>query len=129
MYATCIQGDAYEAVGILNETEIKKIQDGYSKLKKSFWHIPERIEFVDVTGMGYVLHDVMGDFIGMPKSTNPDNYVYYIDKDGNIPFDKTPTNEEDRLFDLVEGNLLVIDYYGHSELISVDDFIEKYLGV
>jgi hypothetical protein len=42
-------------------------------------------------------------------------------------YDHSTVNQEDRLFDLVEGALLHIDHHGHSELISVDELIRKYI--
>jgi hypothetical protein len=138
VYATCFQGDAYAGVGILSEEQRKKLQDAidrvsydYPDLKYVLYVLRIDIVDVDVTGMGYILHDVNGEFKAMPKSTNPEDYVYYINKDGEIPANRTHNysgNQEDRLFDLVEGALLSIDHHAHTELIQVDEFIQKYIG-
>ena len=135
VYATCFQGDSYVGVGILTKEENKKLQDALNKLHSDPYFKDldvdlERIELVDVTGMGYILHDSQGAFIAMPKSTNTDDYEYYINKDGNMPLDSDMTgNVEDRLFDLVEGSLLAYDHDTRTERVSVDKFIKVWMGV
>jgi len=126
VYATCFQGDGYVGVGILNEEEEKKLQDAIDEVSSDILHI----DTVDVTGMGYVLHDMNGEFMAMPKSTNTDDYVYYIKKDGKIPKDRTIFYEgidDARLFELVEGALLSINHHGVPDLLSVDEFISEYI--
>lgn len=130
VYATCFQGDSYACVGILNEEQRKKLQDAIDEVYSEDiqW---ARLDSVDVTEMGYVLNDVNGDFKAMPKSTNTDDYAYYIKKDGKMPENRTinyeAVNDEDRLFELVEGALLSIDHHGYPELLSVEEFIRTYI--
>lgn len=133
VYATCFQGDSYAAVGILNQQETQKLKDAINTYNKEFGDAPEdsvlRLELVDVTGMGYILHDNNGEFTAMPNSTNPDDYAFFITADGNNPnMHSTYKNEEERLFEIPEGKLAVIDHHGHTELLSVDEFLEKYVG-
>jgi hypothetical protein len=79
--------------------------------------------------MKYVKHDTNGEFTAMPSSTNPNDYDYYVRADGGMPMNYNPNADDtSRLFDLVEGMMLVIDHHSHTQLISVDEFIEKYLG-
>ena len=129
VYATCFQGDAYAAVGILNQQETQKLKAAINKFDKESGYAPGdvlRLELVDVTGMGYILHDEMGSFIAMPKSTNPDDYFYFITADGTIPYKHSSNeNNEERLFEIPEGKLAVIDHHGHTELLSVDEFLEE----
>ena len=134
VYATCFQGDAYAAVGILNQQETQKLKDAINTYNKEFGYAPKdsvlQLKLVDVTGMGYILHDEMGDFIAMPKSTNPDDYLYFITADGTIPYKHSSNeNNEERLFEIPEGKLAVIDHHGHTELLSVNAFLQEYMGV
>ena len=132
VYATCFQGDAFVTVGILNQQETQKLKDAINKYNKEFGDAPDdvlRLELVDVTGMKYVLHDNNGEFKAMPHSTNPNDYDYFVRADGEMPFNSDPNADDmSRLFDLVEGEMLVIDHHSHTELISVDELIERYLG-
>lgn len=133
VYATCYQGDSSAAVGILNKAQRKKLQDAVSLVNSKLSAPILRLETVDVTGMGYVVHDIDGEFMAMPKSTNPDDYAYYINRDGKMPEDRTVNrqfvNEYDRLFELVEGSLLTYNHHSETELISVDEFIVKELAI
>lgn len=126
VYAACVQGDSFAAVGILDDKETQRLKRGISILEE-----PEMgLRLVDVTGMGYILHDEMGDFIAMPKSTNPDDYFYFITADGTIPYKHSSNeNNEERLFEIPEGKLAVIDHHGHTELLSVNAFLQEYMGV
>jgi len=130
IYATCFQGDAYVGVGILNKEEVQKLQDALERLNaiSDAGDYQEYIDFVDVTGMGYVLHNSEGEFKAMPKSTNPDDYMFSIDKDGNFPYNEDG-DIENSLFALVDGKLLVMDHQSDTELVSVDKFIKIYMGV
>jgi len=133
-YATCFQGDAYAAVGIIDEVQKEKLQSAIDSLGAEFPDTEEylRLTDVDVTGMGYVIHDENGEFEAVPNSTNTEDYAYYIAKDGRLgngnSSDSFQVYEEARLFDLVEGKLLCIDHHGHTALMSVDEFIKTYIG-
>jgi|688.fasta_scaffold283892_2 hypothetical protein len=134
-YATCFQGDAYAAVGIIDEVQKEKLQSAIDRLAAEFPGTEDELKIfdVDVTGMGYVIHDENGEFEAVPNSTNTEDYAYYIAKDGrlgneNNGSDSFQVYEEARLFDLVEGKLLCIDHHGHTELMGVDEFIKTYIG-
>jgi hypothetical protein len=131
-YATCFQGDAYVAVGIIDEAQREKLQSAMDAVASKFPGTEEYLKMfdVDVTGKGYVLHDADGEFVAMPNSTNTEDYAYYIAKDGGLGNDEMNSfrDEESRLFDLVKGELLCIDHHGHSELMPVDKFIRTYIG-
>jgi hypothetical protein len=132
-YATCYQGDAEAAVGIIDEAQREKLQSAIDRLAAK-WPGTEdqlKISVVDVTGMGYVMHDENGEFVAVPNSTNTEDYAYYVAKDGrlgNENSDSFQVYEEARLFDLVEGELLCIDHHGHAALMGVDEFIKTYIG-
>jgi hypothetical protein len=131
VYATCFQGDSFAAVGILNEQEKQKFLDACEKNKGTLFSPPDiaSVHFVDVKGMKYVLHDTNGEFTAMPHSTNPNDYDYFVRADGEMPFNSNPNADDtSRLFDLVEGKMLVIDVYSSTELLTANEFIEKYLG-
>lgn len=129
VYATCYfdHGDSLVAIGILDKQEIQKLKDYLEYAGES----PDDLTFLDVTGMGYILHDVMGAFKAMPKSTNPDDYINFIIADGNLSNHYTDSrNDEDRLFEIPrEGKLLVYGMYGDTDLVSVNEFARKYLGI
>lgn len=131
-YATCFQGDAYAAVGILDESQQKELQDA---LDRAIEADPENIDYlkienIDVAGMGYVKHDENGNFTAMPMETNTSDYAYHITKGGESPgiIDNEYANNTDRLFELVEGQMLVMDHHAHTEILPVGEFINKYLG-
>ena len=132
-YATCYQGDAEVAVGIIDEVQKGKLQSAIDRLASKFPGSEEqlKISVVDVTGMGYVMHDENGNFEAVPNRTNTEDYAYYVAKDGqmgNPGVRDFRFYEEARLFDLVEGEMLCIDHHGHSSLMSVDEFIQTYIG-
>lgn len=128
-YATCFQGEAYAAVGILDEGQQMELQDALDRALSEAPDLSEylRIEKVDVTGMSYVLHDQNGEFTALPGVTNPLDYEYHIKGDGTLD----PSGNDDdnsRLFDLVKGKMLFIDHQSSTELLTVGEFIDMYLG-
>jgi hypothetical protein len=128
VYATCYDhGDSLVAIGILDRQELLKLKDYLEYANNS----QDDLTFLDVTGMGYILHDVMGAFKAMPKSTNPDDYIYFITADGNLSNHYSDSrNDEDRLFEIPrEGKLLVYGMHGQTDLVSVNEFAKKYLGI
>lgn len=135
-FATCFQGDAYAAVGILDDTQHDELQGYLNAIIAKYPGLSDisRIERIDVTGMEYVLHDVNGEFTALPAGAESEkNYLFHIGKSGeNIGVeskeDYSMNNYDDRLFDLIEGALLSIDHHGYTERISVGEFAEKYIG-
>ena len=131
-YATCFQGDAFAAVGILNPEQRNELQ---SALDRAISENPDlsdylSIKYVDVTGMGYIEHDEYGKFTAMPMGTNTSDYAMYITKDGELPGVVTDSymNDESRLFELVRGKMLSIDHHSATEILPVREFIDTYLG-
>jgi hypothetical protein len=131
-FATCVQGDAYVAVGILDDAQHEELQGHYDDFvaKHPDYAMYLRIEKIDVTDMEYVLHDANGRFKALPAgAVTEKNYLFHISKSGrNIGVDSDDPNNDDesRLFDLIEGALLAIDHHGVSERVSVSEFERKY---
>jgi len=133
VYATCFQGDAFAGVGIIDESQQEELQNAVNKALSEYPDLGEylRIDKVDVTGMGYILHTPNGEFKAMPTSTNTEDYLYYIMEDGdygNRSIHEFPDSDS-RLFSLVEGQMLSIDHHGHTKLSSVAEFIRKNIGL
>jgi hypothetical protein len=127
VYATCFQGDACVGIGILDEDQQRVLQDALDRLISEHPDFTEvRIEKVDVTGMGYVLHDENGEFTALPGVTNPLDYGYYIKGDGTL--EEGNDDDNSRIFDLVKGRMLSIDHHSNTELLTVPKFIINYIG-
>jgi hypothetical protein len=132
VYATCFQGDAYAAVGILSPEQRNELQSAFDRALSEDPDLANylRIEDVDVTGMGYIEHDEYGKFIPMPMGTNTSDYASHITKDGELGSDGYGSymNDESRLFELVRGKMLSIDHHSAIEILPVREFIDTHLG-
>ena len=129
--ATCFQGDSYAAVGIISEDERNLLQSAVDKFdaKHPTYRGMLRVELVDVTGMGYVKHDVDGGFSAMSFDTDPSKYMFNVSAEGGSgSVEHEYEDQESRLFNIVEGEMLVIDHHGHSNVVSAQELIHNYLG-
>ena len=132
VYATCFQGDAYAAVGIIDEYQREELQNAIDSLISEDPYLGEYLKMInlDVTGMSYVLHTADGEFIAMPSRTNTEDYAYYVNENGELGNRGITSfrDEESRLFDLVEGKMISIDSNSNTELLTVNEFIRTYIG-
>ena len=127
--ATCFQGDAYAAVGILNESQQRELQEALDALVLEFPNLSEYLSIfkVDVSGMEYVSQDENGEFVAMPAGTDPLEYGFHIKGDGTV--EDGDDYDMSRLFDLVDGKMLSIDHHGNAELFTVGEFIKVMIGM
>jgi hypothetical protein len=136
-FATCVLGDSYSAVGILDDAQHEELQNYFdAALAKmpdfDMFRYYFSVKRINVTGMEYVLADVNGEFTALPAGAETErNYTYHISKSGrNIGVLSNDPNSdiESRLFDLIEGELLVMDHHGVPERVSVSEFKRRYVG-
>ena len=125
--ATCFQGDAYAAVGILNESQERELQEALDAVVLEFPELSEYLSIskLDVSGMEYVSQDANGEFVAMPAGTDPLEYAFHVKGDGTV--EDGDDYDTSRLFDLVDGKMLFIDHHGSADLLTVGEFIRKYI--
>jgi hypothetical protein len=76
-----------------------------------------------------VKHNINGDFSAMPFDTDTSKYAFNVSAEGTSgSVEQEYEDTESRLFNIVEGEMLVIDHHGHSDVVSAQELIHNYLG-